>query len=131
MMTANLVLTLIGLLFLLIALVALYVWIGKSKTIAENSPETIETFESLSDIIKSRSSGARELKHAVEMILIRFGTMDARTFGKYLALIEALCTHPRTDSKLILHFEKTLRMKNPDYAHDIEKSLAIGLAKRG
>lgn len=131
MITANLVLTMIGLLFLLIALVALYVWIGKSKTVAEVAPTTIETFESLSDIIKNRSSSARELKHAVEMILKRFGSINAHTIGKYQSLLEALCVHPRTDSKLILLFEKTLRTNNPDYSHDIEKSLAVGLAKRG
>lgn len=131
MMTANLVLTMIGLLFLLIALVALYVWIGKSKKVVETSPMSIETFESLSDIIKNRSSSARELKHAVETILRRFGSINAHTIGKYKNLLESLCTHPRTDSKLILQFEKTLRTNNPDYSHDIEKSLAVGLAKRG
>lgn len=131
MITANLVLTIIGLLFLLIVLVALYVWIGKSKTVVETAPTTIETFESLSEIIKSRSSSARELKHAVEMILNHFGSINGHTIGKYQYLLEALCTHPRTDSKLILQFEKTLRMKNPDYTHEIEKSLAVGLAKRG
>lgn len=131
MITANLVLMMIGLLFLLIGLVALYVWIGKSKTIAVSVPETIETFESLSNIIKNRSSSARELNHAVEMILNHFGTMNAHTSGKYKHLLEELCVHPRTDSKLILRFEKTLRTNNPDYTNEIEKSLAVGLAKRG
>lgn len=131
MITANLVLTMIGLLFLLIGLVALYVWIGKSKTLTETAPSSIETFESLSSIIKNRSSSARELHHAVEMILSHFGTMNAHTVGKYRYLLEALCVHPHTDSKLILLFEKTLRTNNPDYTHEIEKSLAIGLAKRG
>lgn len=131
MITANLVLTIIGLLFLLIVLVALYVWIGKSKALVEPTSETIETFESLSEIIKNRSSSARELNHAVDVILSRFGSMNAHTAGKYKYLLEALCVHPRTDSKLILKFEKTLRTNNPDYSHEIEKSLAVGLAKRG
>jgi hypothetical protein len=129
--TANLILTIIGLLFVLILLVALYVWSNKSKTVLETTPATIETFESLSAIIKNRSSSARELNHAVEMILSHFGTMTSHTVGKYKLLLEELCTHPRTDSKLILRFEKTLRMNNPTYAHDIEKSLALGLAQRG
>lgn len=131
MITANLILTIAGLLFILIVLVALYVWSNKSKTVHETAPITVETFESLSDIIKNRSSSARELNHAVEIILSHFGTMTSHTVGKYKLLLEALCTHPRTDSKLILRFEKTLRMNNPTYAHDIEKSLAIGLAQRG
>lgn len=131
MITANLILTIAGLLFILIVLVALYVWSNKSKTVPETVLTTIETFESLSDIIKNRSSSARELNHAVEVILSRFGTMTSHTVGKYKLLLEELCTHPRTDSKLILRFEKTLRMNNPTYAHDIEKSLALGLAQRG
>jgi len=131
MITANLVLTMIGLLFLLIGLVALYVWIGKSKTPAASTPVTIETFESLSDIIKNRSSSARELHHAVDMILKRFGSINAHTIGKYQYLLETLCVHPHTDSKLILRFEKTLRTNNPDYSSVIEKSLASGLAQRG
>jgi len=131
MITANLILTIIGLLFLLILLVALYVWSNKSKTAAEAIPSTIETFESLSAIIKNRYSSARELNHAVEMILSHFGTITSHTIGKYKLLLEELCTHPHTDSKLILRFEKTLRMNNPSYTHDIEKSLALGLAQRG
>lgn len=130
MVTANLILAIVGLLFLLIALVALYVWIGKSKTAVEVQ-ETVETFESLGNIIKNSSSSAKELNHAVETILLRFGKMNAHTVGKYKHLVEALCTHPRTDSKIILKFEKTLRTNNPDYSHEIEKSLAVGLAARG
>lgn len=131
MITANLVLTMIGLLFLLIGLVALYVWIGKSKTQTVLTPTTIETFESLSEIIKNRSSSSRELHHAVDMILNRFGSINAHTINQYQYLLETLCVHPHTDSKLILRFEKTLRTNNPDYSNVIEKSLASGLAKRG
>lgn len=130
-MTANLILTIVGLLFLLIALVALYVWLGKSKKVIDVTPASIETFESLSEVIINRSSSSRELHHAVEMILKHFGTINAHTIGKYKHLLEALCTHPRTDSKLVLQFEKTLRTNNPDYSHDIEKALAVGLASRG
>ncbi len=131
MITANLILTIVGLLFLLIALVALYVWLGKSKQVSQSVSASVETFESLSNIIINKSSGSRELHHAVEMILAHFGTMSSHTVSKYLHLLEALCTHPRTDSKLILLFEKTLRTNNPSYAHEIEKSLAVGLASRG
>lgn len=131
MITANLILTIVGLLFVLILLVAIYVWSSKSKAVSAVAPNTIETFESLSAIIKNRYSSAKELNHAVEMILSHFGTMTSHTVGKYKHLLEELCTHPRTDSKLILRFEKTLRMNNPTYAHDIEKSLALGLAHRG
>lgn len=131
MITINLILTIVGLLFVLILLVGIYVWSGKGKTTAHVSPATIETFESLSAILKNRASSASELKHAVEMILSRFGTINSHTIGTYKHLVESLCIHPHTDSKLILRFEKTLRQTNPTYAHDIEQSLGVGLAARG
>lgn len=130
MITADLILTIAGLLILLTVLVMLYVWIGKSKPIVSEAPSVIETFESLGAIIKERSSSAKELHHAVEMILKHFGHINAHAIGKYTHLLEALCTHPQTDSKLILHFEKTLRTRNPDFTHEIEKALAVGLASR-
>jgi hypothetical protein len=47
-MTANLILMIAGLLFLLVALVVIYIWIGKSKPIPlAPQPQKIETFESL------------------------------------------------------------------------------------
>jgi len=131
MIPVNLILTIVGLLFLLIALVALYVWSSKKKTPAPEVSVSIETFESLSAIIKNRSSSSAELTHAVDTILVSFGTITSHTAGAYKHLLEELCTHPKTDSKLILRFEKTLRTNNPTYAHEIEQSLALGLAARG
>lgn len=134
MITVNLILTIVGLLFLLIALVSLYVWRSKSK-MAPSAPvqtiETFETFESLSRIITSPSSNKADLNHAVEAILSRFSHIDSHTISRYKYLLEALCVHPHTDSKLILRFEKTLRSTNPTFSDDIEKALAIGLAARG
>lgn len=130
MMTADLILTIVGLLFILILLVALYVWNSKSKTVSATTAH-IETFESLSDIIKNKSSSSRELNHAVDVILNRFGVITSHTVGKYKFLLETLCIHPHTNSQIILRFEKTLRMNNPSYSHDIEQSLARGLAARG
>jgi hypothetical protein len=127
MITVNLILTIVGLLFVLIALVALYVWNSKPKTIVST---TVETFESLSAVLKNRSSSVGELNHAVEMILSRFGTITSHNVGTYKHLVELLCLHPRTDSKLILRFEKTLRLNNPTFTHEIEQSLALGLAAR-
>lgn len=131
MITINLILTIVGLLFVLILLVGIYVWSSKTKTAQPESPATIETFESLSAILKNRSSSGAELNHAVEMILSRFGTINSHTIGTYKHLVESLCVHPRTDSKLILRFEKTLRQTNPTYAHEIELSLGVGLGARG
>lgn len=131
MTPVNLILTIVGLLFLLIALVALYVWSSKKKQPQNTVSEVVETFASLSQVIKSHSTSATELTHAVDAILSRFGTINAHTLEGYKHLVEALCVHPKTDSKLILRFEKTLRSHNPDYADQIEKALARGLAARG
>lgn len=131
MIPVNLILTIVGLLFLLIILVALYVWSSKNKASQPLISETSETFESLSQVIKTPSSSASELAYAVDTILSRFPKIGSHSIGSYKYLIEALCVHPKTDSKLILRFEKTLRSNNPPYAEEIERALAIGLAARG
>jgi hypothetical protein len=130
-MPATLILTMVGLLFLLIILVFIYVWFARTQKSAPITTETIETFESLSAIIKNRSSSVQSLHHAVEVILARFGSITPQSVRAYRDLIEALCVHSHTDSKLILHFEKTLRTRNPQFEHDIEHALAVGLATRG
>lgn len=131
MITVDLILTIVGLLFLLIALVALYVWSNKSKSTHSAAPESIETFEALSAIIKNRGSSSVELTHAVETILSRFTKITPQSIGAYKLLLQTLCTHPHTDSKLILRFEKGLRTHNPEFTKELEQSLGIGLAARG
>lgn len=130
MITVNLILTIVGLLFLLIALVALYVWGSKSKTPQAAPAPKLETFETLSHIITSPSSSRADLNRAVEAIVSRFSHIDPHTIGEYKHLLEVLCVHPHTDSQLILRFEKTLRSANPTFSEEIEKALAIGLAAR-
>ncbi len=130
-MPTTLILTMVGLLFLLIILVFMYVWIARTRKSVPPTIEAIETFESLSAIIKNRASSAQTLHHAVEMILARFGSITPQNIRHYKDLIEALCVHPHTDSKLILRFEKTLRAQNAQFEHDIEHALAVGLATRG
>ena len=131
MITVNLIFTIAGLLFVLIALVGIYVWSAKGKTVPASSPESIETFESLSTVIQNRASSHAQLHHAVEMIVNHFGVISPATIATYKSLVESLCVHPHTDSKLVLRFEKALRQTNPKYAHDIEHALSIGLAARG
>lgn len=130
-MPTTLILTMVGLLFLLIALVFIYVWIGRSRKSSPDSLKAVETFESLSALIKNRSSAASELQRASELLLEHYGTIEPHTLKQYQALIETLCVHPRTDSKLIVRFEKSLRSANPRFAHEIEYALSVGLAARG
>jgi hypothetical protein len=130
-MPTTLILTMVGLLFLLIVLVFIYVWIARIRQNAPVVIETIETFESLSAIIKNRSSSASDLHHAVGVILSRFGTISSQSIKLYQDLLETLCVHPHTDSKLIVRFEKELRSANPRFTSEIKQALAIGLAARG
>ncbi len=130
MITVNLIFTIVGLLFVLIVLVGIYVWSSKSK-VPLSSPESIETFESLSAVIQNRSSNNAQLDHAVTVIVNHFGLITPSALPSYKNLLESLCVHPNTDSKLILRFEKALRQVNPKYSHEIEQALALGLAARG
>lgn len=130
-MPTTLILTLVGLLFLLIALVFIYVWIGRTGKNAPSSLETVETFESLREILKNPASTNAQLNRAVTIMADRFARIDSHHIGVYKQLLETLCVHPHTDSKLVLRFEKALREANPSYTHEIEQALAIGLAARG
>ena len=129
-MQTPLVLTLLGLLFLLIALVFIYVWVGRSRD-SNDSIEPIETFESLSAVIRKRSSSRAELYRAVGMLLESFGVISPHTLPTYQSLMQSLCVHPRADSKIVLRFERTLRQINPKYDSEIEHALRAGLAARG
>lgn len=130
-MPISLILTMVGLLFVLIVLVFAYVYRSRGSKSVASQPERIETFESLCAVIQNPASDTAALRYAAERIVERFGSIDLHTIATYKHLIEALCTHPKTDSKLILRFEKSLRSINPRFEHEIERSLAVGLASRG
>lgn len=130
-MPISLILTMVGLLFLLIALVFAYVYRSRSSKKITPVSQTTETFESLRDVILNPASDADALRYAVIRVVERFGSIDSHTIGVYQHLLKSLCTHPRTDSKLILQFEKGLRAANPQFSHQIESALAAGLASRG
>lgn len=129
-MPTTLILTLLGLLFLLIVLVLAYVWIGRSRRRAPVVPEAVETFESLREVIKNSASTNAQLNRAVTMIIDHFARIDPHRTEMYKNILETLCIHPHTDSKLILRFEKGLREANPALTHEIEQALVIGLAAR-
>lgn len=127
--TLNLLMILAGLLVALVLLVLIYVLSSRAKKplaiAAEVAPPS---FEQLETIIHTKTSNNHSLNSAAKGILERFVTIEE--FSRYGKLIEALCLHPNTDSKLISHFEKTLRISNPKHQEEIRKSLQEGLAKR-
>jgi len=120
------------LLVVLIVLVVLYVWIGRSKRKGVEDVDVPVTFASLQAVIHHPSSTNGELNDAVNIILEKFIEVGSteRGFEKYASLLQTLCTHPHTDSKVILKFEKALRTANPQYKEEIGKTLRLGLAQR-
>jgi len=121
-----------ALLVVLIVLVVLYVWIGRSKRKGVEDVDVPVTFASLQAVIHHPSSTNGELNDAVNIILEKFIEVGSteRGFEKYASLLQTLCTHPHTDSKVILKFEKALRTANPRYKEEIGKTLRLGLAQR-
>lgn len=123
-----LVLVMAGLLVLFIALVFVYVWVGRSKKETAVNVEEAVTFETSCSVINSTSSSNAQLNRAVAMIIEHYGQIS--DFGTYGGLLEKLCIHPATDSKVILRFQKALIAANPKYKEQIEKALKLGLSGR-
>lgn len=126
--TFTLLITMVSLLFVLLLLVLIYVWMGRSKKNGAGETNVPETFESLCAIIHSSVSTNQALNQAADRILSRFGSIGE--YPHYEALIRGICTHANTDSKLVSRFEKSLRDANPKFKEKIQKTLKEGLAKR-
>lgn len=127
----TLLLIMMGLLFTLIFLVLLYVWVTRTKRVPDT--QAAETFESLQALISDASASNKDLARAVEVMIEKFlqiGT-GTRDYTHYEALIERLCLHSHTDSKMILRFERALCSANPRFKEKIEKALKRGLSHRG
>lgn len=126
--TTTLVLILLALFVVLVILVAVYVGAQGSKKAVATSTQTPVTFEMMCSIINRSSANNIELNNAVDTIIARYSEItDIDVYG---GLLEKLCTHPNTDSKVILRFQKALITANPKYKEQLEKSLKIGLAGR-
>lgn len=123
-----LTLGLAGLLVLFIVLVSIYVWIGRTKKEVVKSCEAVVTFEGMCSLIHNYSASNVQLNSAVDTIIERYGHIE--DFRVYASLLEALCVHPNTDSKVILRFQKALITANPNLKDQIEKTLKLGLAGR-
>lgn len=124
----TLLLVMAGLLLLFIALVFIYVWIGRFKKAIVHHEETAETFPMMCAVIHQNASNNTELNRAVESIIEHYNHID--DFRVYASLLEKLCVHPSTDSKVILRFQKALITANPQFKDQIEKTLKLGLAGR-
>jgi uncharacterized membrane protein len=128
----TLILIMLGLLILLVVLVAIYVLMHHKSENADDNACVIVTFESLVALIGKQSTTNQELNSAVDVLLERFVQVSEgkRDFTQYATLLEKLCTHPNTDSKMILRFQKALIAANQKYKGQIEQTLKMGLAGR-
>ncbi|MFA6188724.1 MAG: hypothetical protein WC680_05550 [Sulfuricurvum sp.] len=128
----TLLLVLLGLLIVLIVLVAIYVSMQRKSKPIEPEESGAVTFKSLQAIIAKASTSNQELNSAVDILLEQFNKIDEgkQAFTYFAGLIEKLCTHPNTDSKMILRFQKGLIVANPRYKDQIEKTLKLGLSER-
>lgn len=103
----------------------------KKQIIEEQKVRTaFPTFESLVAIVKNKNSSKRELLEAIEKILKYHGKIHPN-FDIYGMIMLKICHHPHTDKKIILKYDKELRAKNPEYAHEINEFLTKGLDSRG
>lgn len=124
----TLILVMAGLLLIFIFLVGIYVWSGRTKKAPVGIVETVITFESMCAVIKKNTSTNAQINGAVDTIIERYSHID--DFEVYGTLLEKLCIHPSTDSKVILRFQKALIAANPNLKDQIEKTLKLGLAGR-
>lgn len=127
----TLFLILVVLLFLLMGLVVVYVWINRSKPLASPEGRALN-FGELKALIHDKHSDNRTLNSVVNEIIERFIVIDGteRTIEDFTGMIEVLCVHAHTDSKMILKLDKALRNANPRYKERIEKSIKTALAER-
>jgi len=109
---------------------------AKNPHTSDNKHDSSE-FDKLVEIIKNEKSGAKELDSAVEKILKNYGNIEKKEgliphpqFKVYSDLITTICTHPKTNKKIIIKFEKELISLNPEYKHEINDTVVKGLNSR-
>ncbi|MDP1785637.1 MAG: hypothetical protein Q8K81_09465 [Sulfuricurvum sp.] len=129
----TLILMMVSLLVVFIVLVTAYVIMGRSKKAVHSNAETAVTFETMKRVINRVTASNEELNRAVDTIIECYCQISdgQRGIGAYESLLENLCIHPNTDSKMILRFQKALIATNQRFKEQIEKALKLGLAARG
>ena len=148
MQTATLAIIFVLLIIVLLVLVIMYTSDPKKKKNKKSAtrkntntpPIRVKprSFNTLYEIIKSKSTSEHDLKVASEEVLDNYvkitpklGLRPHPDFDKYATIIMSLCRHPNTNKDIILHFDKLLQKSNPDYKVDIENFLTKGLNSRG
>ena len=133
-----------GLIFILGILLYFLLSSSKKKALVKKTAKehkernTFPSLESLVAIVKNKKSTKVELSEAIDKILKYHGIIHPKLgirshpdFDIYGLVMLKICHHPHTDKKIILKYDRELRAKNPEYAHEINDFLTKGLDTRG
>jgi len=99
------------------------------KTSKEERPNY--EWERLMQRLRNREATTQELQETLALLLQYHGKVPKKLDEKYTELFLLLCSHPNTNKKLIIDFDKALEKKNPDSVKAINKALIQGLNARG
>jgi len=127
----SLILIMVGLSIILVVLVLFYVNAGKTSKQKIDEADEVWSFEKIRSIITRKNSSKAQLYEAIELLIRDYSRVNhERPISAYVSIVEALCVHPNTDSKLILRLEKELRMANIEQEDKIDQALKRGLEAR-
>ena len=116
-------------LILILAILIFFLFQQKKKLKKEKLlEEIIPSFETLLLVIKDTSSTTDKLANSLNTIIEYYGTIDDMDI--YSDILYKICTHPHTDTSLILKFDKELRKRNPNYKKEINSAISEGLSLR-
>ncbi|MEA3228266.1 MAG: hypothetical protein U9P38_04250 [Campylobacterota bacterium] len=121
----------IGLIIVLAILLFFLLFLQKSKRKKsyQKSQKRVPSFNSLVAIIKDKQSSTKELQKSLDLIINYYGIVE--NIDIYRDVFLNICTHPHTETKMILKFDRELSKKNPKYKTEINSAIFEGLELRG
>jgi len=138
--------SILGLVSLLAVLLFFLLYNFKGKTIKreqkreENTAqERVDTtLMALRKIIRNPHSTAKELENALSLVLKyhsnihpKLGIRTHPDFDSYAEILFHIGRHKHINKSILLHFNKELEKKNPEYKKEIDDALMRGLNSRG
>jgi len=92
----------------------------------------------LVNIIKNKSSSAKVLSEALELVIKHHGKVHKKLglrphpdFDIYIDILFTICRHPNANKDMIITFDRDLEKLNPEYKQEINEAIAKGLNSRG
>ena len=142
-----LVKSVLGFLAVLAVLIFLFLLQSKKKTVKKVSAKksaVADTEKKSTDlkalvaIIKRKTSTAKELQDALDMVIKHHGTVHKKLglrahpdFDIYMDILFTICRHPNVNKTIIVKFDNALGKLNPEYKREINDSITKGLNSRG